>query len=170
MEKSMPEIDVKNQPCSDGVAIVIFGVTGDLSRRKLMSALYENAKFDRLPQPFYIIGFARRPWSHEKMRAVLHDGVIEYGRTQPVDEKVLERLLKNAYYVESTFQDQTGYAQLKQVLEDLGTKNTLFYLSTPPGQYATIVENIGQADLEACPGGWPQKHISTTILSSVVVK
>ena len=119
-----------------------------------MSALYENAKFERLPQPFYIIGFARRPWSHEKMRAVLHDGVIEYGRTQPVDEKVLERLLKNAYYVESTFQDQTGYAQLKRVLEDLGTKNTLFYLSTPPGQYATIVENIGQADLEACPGGW----------------
>ena len=150
----MPEIDVKNQPCTDGVAIVIFGVTGDLSRRKLMPALYENAKFDRLPQPFYIIGFARRSWSHEKMRAVLREGVMEYGRTQPIEEQVLQRLLDNAYYVESTFQDPEGYVKLDQLISDLGVKNTLFYLSTPPDQYSIIVERIGNSDLESCPGGW----------------
>ncbi len=150
----MPEIEVKNEPCTDGVAIVIFGVTGDLSRRKLMPALYENAKFDRLPQPFYIIGFARRSWSHEKMRGVLREGVIEHGRTQPIEEEVLQRLLDNAYYLESTFQDPKGYVELEQAISDLGVKNTLFYLSTPPDQYSVIVENIGKSDLDSCPGGW----------------
>ncbi len=150
----MPELEVKNHPCSDGVAIVIFGVTGDLSRRKLMPALYENAKFDRLPKPLYLIGFARRSWDDEKMRSVLRQGLLDYGRTNPIDEQVLNQLLENAYYIESTFQDSAGYTQLYQVLNDLGVQNTLFYLATPPGQYATIVEKIGKSELESCPGGW----------------
>ena len=150
----MPDVEVQNDPCSEGVAIVIFGVTGDLARRKLMPALYENAKHDRLPTPFYILGFARRSWSHEKMRDVLRQGVYDHGRTRPIDEGVLEGLLKNAYYIESTFQDQSGYERLGEVLTQLGVQNTLFYLSTPPGWYATIVENIGQSQLETCPQGW----------------
>jgi glucose-6-phosphate 1-dehydrogenase len=150
----MPEIEINNEPCSDGVAIVIFGVTGDLARRKLMPALYENAIHDRLPMPFYTIGFARRPWSHEKMRDVLKQGVVDYGRTKPIKERVLQELLDNAYYVESTFQDPGGYAKLEQVLSKLGVKNTLFYLATPPGQYTEIVENIGKSNLETCPQAW----------------
>jgi len=116
----MPEIDIENKPCSDGVAIVIFGVTGDLARRKLLPGLYENAKNGRLPDPFYIIGFARRPWSHEKMRNVLREGVYEFGRTQPIDDVVLEKLLDKSFYVESTFEDQAGYQEL-----DLGELNLL---------------------------------------------
>lgn len=150
----MPEVNVQNDPCSEGVAIVIFGVTGDLARRKLMPALYENAKHDRLPKPFYILGFARRAWSHEKMREVLRQGVYDHGRTRPVKEEVLDGLLENAYYIESTFQDQTGYAKLDEVLAQIGVKNMLFYLSTPPSWYGSIVENIGRSKLESCPEGW----------------
>jgi len=150
----MPEVNIQNDPCSEGVAIVIFGVTGDLARRKLMPGLYENAKHGRLPSPFYILGFARRPWSDEKMREVLRQGVYDHGRTQPIDEGVLDRLLENAFYVESTFQDQSGYFQLGKVLNQIGVENTLFYLSTPPSLYSTIVENIGQSELENCPQGW----------------
>ncbi|MEA3326393.1 MAG: glucose-6-phosphate dehydrogenase [Chloroflexota bacterium] len=141
-------------PCTAGAVIVIFGVTGDLARRKLMTALYENAKHNRLPKPFYIIGFARRPWSNEKMRDVLKQGVMDYSRTKPIDEKILSALLDNAYYVESTFQDSEGYNQLAQVLTQLGVNNTLFYLSTPPGWYATIVEKIGKSNLESCEKAW----------------
>ena len=150
----MPEIEINNEPCSDGVAIVIFGVTGDLARRKLMPALYENAKNGRLPVPFYILGFARRPWSHEEMRGVLREGVEEFGRTKPIDYAVLDALLENAFYVESTFEDLEGYRQLDQALNKIGVQNTLFYLSTPPGNYATIVKNIGQTRLESCTLGW----------------
>jgi len=86
----MTDINVHNEPCSEGVAVVIFGVTGDLARRKLMPALYENAKNKQLPVPFYILGFARRPWSHEKMRQILREGVLEFGRTAPIDETVID--------------------------------------------------------------------------------
>lgn len=150
----MPEIDIINEPCSDGVAIVIFGVTGDLTRRKLMPALYENAKNGRLPFPFYILGFARRPWSHEEMREVLRDGVMEFSRDKEVNSEVLNLLLENAYYIESTFQDEDGYQRLDQALHQLGVQNTLFYLSTPPGMYSTIVENLGKSQLESCRQGW----------------
>ena len=150
----MPEIDINLEPCSDGVAIVIFGVTGDLARRKLMPALYENAKEGRLPEPFYIIGFARRSWSHEKMREVLRQGVEDYGRTKPIQYEILQGLLDNAFYVESTFQDKEGYSKLKNAIGQIGVKNVLFYLSTPPSWYDTIVQNIGESDMDSCPGGW----------------
>lgn len=150
----MPEINLDKQPCSGGVAIVIFGVTGDLARRKLMPALYENAKADRLPKPFYILGFARREWSHEKMREVLKDGVLKYGRTKPIKEDILDEMLENAFYIESTFQDLDGYQKIDDALEKIGVKNTLFYLSTPPSWYDVIVENIGKSQLETCPEGW----------------
>jgi glucose-6-phosphate 1-dehydrogenase len=150
----MPGIDLHNDPCSEGVAIVIFGVTGDLARRKLMPALYENAKNDQLPAPFFILGFARRSWSHEKMRDVLREGVMEHGRTSPIDEDVLEDLLKNAYYVQSTFQDIEGYRKLDEALDRIGVQNTLFYLASPPGWYGVIVDNIGKSQLETCSDGW----------------
>ncbi len=150
----MPEINVNLEPCSDGVAIVIFGVTGDLARRKLMPALYENAKHGRLPAPFYILGFARRPWSHEKMRDVLRQGVEDFGRTKPIDHGILDSLLLNAYYIESTFQNKGGYRELQEVIGNLGIQNTLFYLSTPPGWYAPIVQNIGETEMAACVNGW----------------
>lgn len=150
----MPEIEINNEPCSDGVAIVIFGVTGDLARRKLMPALYENARSGRLPVPFYILGFARRPWSHEKMREVLREGVRDYGRTKPINEEILNTLLENAFYIESTFEDLEGYRKLDQALDKIGVQNTLFYLSTPPDKYSVIVKNIGQSQLETCALGW----------------
>ncbi len=150
----MPEITLANEPCTEGVAIVIFGVTGDLTRRKLMPALYENAKHKRLPDPFYILGFARRPWSHEKMREVLKAGVLEYGRTSPINESVLDNLLSRAFYVQSTFEDTEGYQGLDQALDRIGVQNTLFYLASPPGWYSVIVENIGKSNLETCTGGW----------------
>ena len=150
----MPEIDLHNQPCSEGVAIAIFGVTGDLARRKLMPALYENAICKRLPDPFYILGFARRPWTHEKMRDVLREGVKTYGRTAPIDERVLDDILSRAYYVQSTFQDIEGYHKLGEALDRVGVQNTLFYLASPPGSYSVIVENIGKSNLEICSNGW----------------
>lgn len=54
--------------CEEGTAIIIFGVTGDLASRKLLPALYENARTNRFVAPIYIIGFARRDWTNKKMR------------------------------------------------------------------------------------------------------
>ncbi len=59
---------------SKGIAFVIFGVTGDLTRRKLIPALYELLLSNRLAAPIYIVGFARRDWSDEYLKQVLRKG------------------------------------------------------------------------------------------------
>ncbi len=136
------------------VAMIIYGITGDLARRKLVPALYELCREERLPQDFYIVGFARRPWKDEEMRSQLRQGVIEFARTRPVDEGVLSSLLNRAFYLRSTFEDSSGYRHLKAKLEGMKVQNYLYYLSTPPDDYGTIIRQIGAAGLQRAPNGW----------------
>jgi glucose-6-phosphate 1-dehydrogenase len=65
---------------SSPIALVIFGVTGDLTRRKLMPALYQLHSEKRLLSPLHIIGFARRPWSNEELSKELSAGIREFAR------------------------------------------------------------------------------------------
>ena len=106
--------DNENNP----VALVIFGVTGDLTRRKLIPALYQLCKDDQLPAPLHVIGFARRPWSDEKLREELTAGIMQFARTKPVDSASVENLLKNATYIQSDFQNPDGYNRLLSFLEE----------------------------------------------------
>ena len=148
----MQNISVDSQ--TGAVAFVIFGVTGDLTRRKLIPALYELAVAKRLPDPFYLFGFARREWSDEQMREVIRQGVADFARTRPVDEVALDQILKNAHYVCSQFNDVKGYQRLNELLEQYNICNCLFYLATPPESYEDIIGNSGQVGLSRCSDGW----------------
>jgi glucose-6-phosphate 1-dehydrogenase len=144
-----------NKPAgAEDVAFVIFGVTGDLTIRKLIPALYELCLSNRLTMPLTIIGFARRDWTDEKLRSVLIEGVRQYGRSQPVDETVLTDLVSKARYIQSTFDDLNGYEQLKSLFETLKVKNVLYYLATPPEAYSTIVCRLGDCQLSTSDAGW----------------
>ena len=90
------------------IALVIFGVTGDLTRRKLIPALYQLCKDDQLPAPLHVIGFARRPWSDEKLREELTAGILQFARTKPVNAQSVEELLKNATYIPIRFSGTGG--------------------------------------------------------------
>lgn len=118
------------EPASGAIAFVVFGVTGDLTRRKLIPALYELALSGRLPQPLYILGFARRDWSDEFLRETLREAVVSHARTQPISQPALERLLANAYYIRSTFEDLEGYQRLASLLKSLRIDHVLYYLAT----------------------------------------
>ena len=146
--------DLKHQQQAEPVAFVVFGVTGDLTRRKLMPALYELKKAGRLENPLYIIGFARRDWSDEVLQQHLMDGIQEFARDQPVDENVAKDLLKDAHYVRSTFEDIDGYRRLRTLLDDLNIPNVMFYLATPPEEYITIIHNIGETQCNQGCQGW----------------
>jgi len=150
----MSESSAESLVKPEGIAIVIFGVTGDLTRRKLMPALYELNRSGRLPMPFYTIGFARRDWSDDFLRQTLKDGVTEFGREEPLDEPVLQALLDRAHYVRSTFDASDGYARMEALIKDLHVKNVLFYLATPPESYIEIIRQLEKQDL--CDGqpGW----------------
>ena len=139
---------------NEPIGFVVFGVTGDLTRRKLIAALYELKIAGRLEVPFYIIGFARRDWTDEILRENLAEGVRKYARSQPVDEGQLNELLKNAHYVQSSFDEVEGYHKLHHLLEELDVRNVMFYLATPPESYVDIIRNIGASQCTNNCGGW----------------
>jgi glucose-6-phosphate 1-dehydrogenase len=139
---------------TERIGIVIFGVTGDLTKRKLIPALYQLALADVLPDELVIVGFARRDWDDQKLREEMRQGVSEFSRTKPIDEEVLSCLLECMVYVQSSFDDRGGYVKLKETLSENEIQNTIFYFSTPPGAYHTIVKNIGAAGLAHTENGW----------------
>jgi glucose-6-phosphate 1-dehydrogenase len=124
------------------VALVIFGVTGDLTKRKLLPALYQLSQDKQLPSPLHIIGFARRPWDDQKLREELSLGIMQFARTKPVDNSVIEELLANSTYIQSDFQEPQGYSRLLQYLAEKGYQKVIFYLATPPDSYVEIIQNL----------------------------
>lgn len=136
------------------IAFVIFGVTGDLTHRKLIPALYELLKERRLPADLHIIGFARRDWDDEIMRKSLREGIAEFARTSPVDDALVDELLAKAHYVRASFDDADGYRRLGDLLNSLGVCNVLYYLATPPESYVPIIRALGENRLLECSEGW----------------
>ncbi|MGL4306792.1 MAG: glucose-6-phosphate dehydrogenase [Mycobacteriaceae bacterium] len=151
-DKRLPHIA---GPCS----LVIFGVTGDLARKKLMPAVYDLANRGLLPPGFALVGFARREWDHQDFGKVVHDAVREHSRT-PFHEDVWDRLSEGFRFVQGTFDDDKAFEQLSETLQELdktrGTGgNHAFYLSIPPNAFPTVCEQLSRSGLaEQKPGQW----------------
>lgn len=131
------------EPC----VFVIFGVTGDLTGRKLIPALYNLSQEALLPSHFACVGFARRDKTHQQFRKESYESTVKYSRTKPENATAFDNFANHLYYHQSNFDDDAGYAALKEFLEgidqDLGTKgNRIFYLSTQPSYFPEIVEKL----------------------------
>ncbi len=129
-------------PC----ALVLFGVTGDLARKKLMPAIYDLANRGLLPPGFGLIGFARRDWATQDFAQIVHDSVKERART-PFREEVWQQLLEGIRFVAGSFDDDNAFAELKRTLEELdatqGTGgNHAFYLSIPPNAFDLVISQL----------------------------
>ncbi|AWZ26975.1 glucose-6-phosphate dehydrogenase [Rhodococcus pyridinivorans] len=140
-------------PC----ALVIFGVTGDLARRKLMPAVYDLANRGLLPPGFALVGFARRDWADEDFGQVVHDAVREHSRT-PFREEVWQRLAEGIRFVQGTFDDDAAFAELATTLEKLDRErgtggNHAFYLSVPPDAFPVVCGQLSRSGLAAERGG-----------------
>ncbi len=130
---------------ADDFTIVIFGVTGDLTRKKLVPALYSLFSHGYITN-FKVIGFARRDWSDDYLREIA-DNAIGSRDIEDDDRKVRNEFLGHFYYHQSTFEDLDGYKSLRQKLSG----GTLFYLAAPPGAYQQIIENIHASNLHNAP-------------------
>jgi glucose-6-phosphate 1-dehydrogenase len=141
------------QPCS----IVIFGASGDLTARKLIPALYHLFMAKQLPDPFRVIGFARREKSNEQWREELHEALAHFSRTKPIDEQLWEEFSRNIFYCVGDFSDSAAFGRLKEQLESFKqpqlANNLLFYLATPPSQFAEVVEHLHNSGLLRRDGG-----------------
>jgi glucose-6-phosphate 1-dehydrogenase len=143
-------LGLERQPVAS-TALVIFGATGDLARRKLLPALYNLAHDGALPERFRLVGVSRREKAHEDYRAECEQAIRAFSRRTP-DEDVLAGLLENVRYVAGVFDDPSVYAALGEVLdgfdEDSGVRlNRAFYLSTAPDFFPTIIGQLGGSGL-----------------------
>src|SRR5438128_2801283 len=93
--------------------LVIFGATGDLSKRKLLPAIYNLAHEGALPERFNLIGCARSGWSDDEFRDVARDAIKNFSRRTP-DETVLDALLAQARYVPGTFDHEGVYSRISE--------------------------------------------------------
>ncbi|MBX3311423.1 MAG: glucose-6-phosphate dehydrogenase [Microbacteriaceae bacterium] len=132
-------------------ALILFGVTGDLARKKLMPAIYDLANRGLLPPGFALVGFARREWSNQDFEQVVKESVEKYART-PFDALVWERLAKGFRFVQGEFSDASAFTRLRETVEELdgvrGTNgNRVFYLSIPPKDFPEVTRQIKEAGL-----------------------
>jgi glucose-6-phosphate 1-dehydrogenase len=132
-------------------ALVIFGATGDLARRKIVPALYNLAQDGALPERFHMVGVARREKSDEDFREECAQAIRTFSRRTP-DEDVLAGLLANVNYVAGGFDDDSAYATLSRVLDGFDEHaadplNRAFYLSTAPEFFGVIIGHLGGSGL-----------------------
>jgi glucose-6-phosphate 1-dehydrogenase len=133
-------------------ALIIFGATGDLSKRKLLPALYNLAHEGALPERFCLIGSSRSDLSDDEFRQQAVDSVREFSRREP-DDKVLEALFSDVRYISGSFDQDDVYERLTATLKEFDSQagqpyNRAFYLSTAPSFFPVIVKALGQAELD----------------------
>jgi glucose-6-phosphate 1-dehydrogenase len=143
-DKRMPRI-------AGRCGVVIFGVTGDLARKKLMPAIYDLANRGLLPASFSLIGFARRDWADEDFGKVVYEAVRQHART-PFRQEVWDRLAEGIRFVQGTFDDDAAFARLAETLDKLDAErgtggNHAFYLSIPPNDFPAVCEQLKRSGL-----------------------
>ena len=135
---------------------MLFGVTGDLARKKLIPAIYDLANRGYLPPGFSVVGYGRRDWSDEQFADMIRDAAKEHART-PYTEEVAAQLAEGLRFVSGSFDDDEGFTRLRETLEELdrdrGTGgNYAFYLSIPPAAFPTVIGQLKSQGLSE-PGG-----------------
>lgn len=135
------------QPCT----VVIFGASGDLTSRKLIPALYQLFREKQLPQPFRIIGVARREKTHDIWRQELEEALRQYSRAPGVDESSWGEFAKSVFYCQGDLVEPGTYVALKNLVMEPETPalrhNLLFYLATAPSQFAEVARHLSECGL-----------------------
>jgi glucose-6-phosphate 1-dehydrogenase len=135
--------------------MVIFGGTGDLSRRKLLPMLFHLCQDQNLPEEFSIIGFASSKRSDEEYRALVKEAIQEFGEDS-LGSECWDNFSKHLYYISGSFEDKSSYQKLSDLLSELtqptgkGTREIIYYLAVPPHFLSGIFENLSSCNL--CKG------------------
>jgi glucose-6-phosphate 1-dehydrogenase len=133
-------------------ATVIFGANGDLTKRKLMPALYRLAYDRRLSAGFAVVGISRTAMTDDQFREKMHEAVKEFSEDTTIDEDVWKTFAAGLYYVSGDIDAPKLYEDLAKKLAEVENGrhtggNVLFYLAIQPSQYARAAQGIGAASL-----------------------
>ncbi|MDZ5078007.1 glucose-6-phosphate dehydrogenase [Nesterenkonia sp. HG001] len=156
-------------------AMVMFGVTGDLARKKLLPAIYDLANRGLLPPSFSLVGFGRREWTHEQFAEEVLTHVKASARTS-FDQRVWDQLSAGLRFVPATgFDDDDAYSRLgetlREVQESRGTRgNHAFYLSIPPNSFEIVCEKLSAHGLAGRAEETSSRNGRTAPWSRVVIE
>ncbi len=147
--------NLRIEPTPGATTIVIFGASGDLTRRKLLPALHSLSRGQRLPARFAIVGVARTATTDDQFRQQFQDSLREFARDDAASDEVARSLQAQMYFVAGEMDDPGLYARLAERLRSIGSEGILFYLAIPPSVYGTVVEGLEAAGLAGTPeAGW----------------
>ena len=135
-------------PC----VVVIFGASGDLTRRKLLPALYRLAQQRLVPAEFAILGTARQPHTDDEFRELMKAAIAEFASDDSLDEAAWQSFAQRIFYVNGDFTDAELYGKLKTRLEEIDKQydtggNRIFYLATAPDFFGPIAKQLGEAGI-----------------------
>jgi len=141
------------EPTPGPTTLVIFGASGDLTRRKLLPAIYHLARGRSLPAGFSILGIGRTPFTDEQFRDLFFDSLRQFAGLTDRNDEVARSLAAQLRYVEGHFDDDRLYAKLPELLHATdAAAGVLYYFALPPNVYPTLVERLGAAGLTAAAG------------------
>jgi glucose-6-phosphate 1-dehydrogenase len=146
VENTTEPVTPQSERTPDPCIVVIFGASGDLTKRKLLPALYHLEQSGLLPKDFAVVGVARRPLE-QTFAADMKEGIVSGGGVEKDDTK-LDPFVDRVQYHAMNFDDAAGYDSLKTMLAELDTKfgtkgNRLFYLATAPEYFSDIIKYLG---------------------------
>ncbi len=136
------------EPCT----VVIFGASGDLTRRKLVPALFRLAQQRLIPAEFAVLGVARQKMTDEDFRARMREALEEFGEEEKPDDAVWQSFAGGLFYLQGDFKDAALYRRLLEALTRVQKErhtqgNHLFYLATAPEFFGVIAKQLGDAGL-----------------------
>jgi glucose-6-phosphate 1-dehydrogenase len=143
------------EPC----VLVIFGASGDLTKRLLIPAIYNLACDGLLPEEFAIVGIAMDEFTTEQFREKMSNDIRRFSTRTEIDTKTWDWLCSRLYYTQGKFGDDTVFARLKDLVSKLDTQyqargNVLFYMATPPSVFGLISDNLEKAGFKTSSAGW----------------
>ena len=143
---------MSSAPKLDPCIFVVFGATGDLMRRKLISGFFNLHKKDLLPENFAIVGIGRRDYDIEAFRHEMCLSLEEYAKTNLTKKEIWRNLRRKIFYYKLNFEEKEGYLGLKEYIKgienDHGTMgNRIFYLSVKPSFFKQITSNLSCCEL-----------------------
>src|SRR5579864_554022 len=143
------------EPC----VLVIFGASGDLTKRLLMPAFYNLACDRLLPEQFAIVGIAMDELSTDSFRAKMSNDIKQFTTRKEFDAKTWDWLCSRLYYIQGKFDDNAAFARLAGLVSELDQQyqasgNVLFYMATPPSVFGLISDNLEKAGFKTSSAGW----------------
>ena len=157
VEANPVHLDQPELPHAEPCVVVIFGATGDLTKRKLMPALCRLTDQGCL-ESVRILGVGRSAMSDDEFQKLVHEALEDSKKIDHLDEETWRDFSKRLHYMSGELDDKNTYQQIAGRLEELAgegaSKNHLFYLATPPSLFSTIVKQLGEAGLANEDGHW----------------